>query len=405
MAPTRESVSPYRWVVLAVFMLNVAMSQIMWMTFAPIARDAAAVYTGGNIDYIDFLAVLAMLGWLPFCIPAAWCIDTIGLKKGAGIGVVLVGLCGFLRIFAPDYGWLLACMIGCGVAQPFVLNAFTKLAWNWFPREEETLASGLLTMSLFIGFAVVMFATDFILATYREAGQVRQGIDLVLWVYGIPALVGMVLFLILVKDKPKMPPNPIAAEKKVSMTIGLKALFKNRDFLLLLGLFFIGLGAFNAILTKIDVMFKDMTLDIDPALAPGIVGGLIVIGGMCGAVILSALSDKYHKRRIFLILAAGMAVPLSILLQLFTSITLLGAAGFVFGFFLVSALPVGLTYAVERTHPVPEATSNGVLMLSGQISGLPIVLFFNMRLVTVLFIAATVMALLIREVNETGTAA
>ena len=122
------SVSPYRWVVLAVFMLNTAMSQIMWMTFAPIARDAAAIYTHGNIDYIDFLAILAMLAWLPFCLPASWCIDTIGLKRGAGIGVVLVGLCGFLRIFAPNYGWLLACMIGCAIAQPFVLNAFTKLA-------------------------------------------------------------------------------------------------------------------------------------------------------------------------------------------------------------------------------------------------------------------------------------
>lgn len=44
------SVTPYRWLVLAVYMLITAMSQIMWMTFAPIARDAAALYTGGNVD-------------------------------------------------------------------------------------------------------------------------------------------------------------------------------------------------------------------------------------------------------------------------------------------------------------------------------------------------------------------
>jgi MFS family permease len=396
----QESVSPYRWVVLIVFMLNVAMSQIMWMTFAPIARDAAAVFTGGDVDMVDLLAVLAMLAWLPFAIPAAWCIDTLGFRKGAGIGVVLVGVCGFLRIFAPDYTWLLVCMAGCAIAQPFVLNAFTKLASNWFPAEEETLATGLITMSLFIGFAIVMFATDFILAGYRDAGQVKQGIDVILWAYGIPALAGMILFLLLVKDKPALPPNPIAAEKKVSMTVGLKALFRNRDFLLLLGLFFIGVGSFNAILTKIDVMFVDRVLDIDSALAPGIIGGLMVIGGMCGAVVLSALSDKFHKRKIFLILAAGMAVPFTILLTYLTSIVLLGIAGFVFGFFLISAMPVGLTYAVERTHPVPEATSNGILMLSGQISGLPIVLFFDMTLITVLFGAAMVLAFLITEIRR-----
>jgi len=255
-------------------------------------------------------------------------------------------------------------MIGCAIAQPFLLNAFTKLASNWFPENEEALASGLLTMSMFIGFTIVM-----------------------------------ILCLVLVKDKPKLPPNPIAAEKKVTMTIGLKALFRNRDFLLLLGIFFIGVGAFNAILTKIDYIFKNRPLDIDSALAPGIVGGLIVIGGLCGAVILSALSDKYHKRRIFLIMAAGMAVPLSLFLQYISSIVLLGLCGFVFGFFLISAMPVGLSYAVEKTHPVPEATSNGILMLSGQISGLPIVFFFNMTAITILFGVAFILALLLHDIK------
>ena len=395
----QSSVSRYRWVVLGVFMLNIAMSQIMWMTFAPIATDAAAIYTGGNIDLIDLLAILAMLAWIPFCLPAAWCIDNWGLKKGAGIGVVLIGVCGFLRPFAPDYGWLLACMIGCAIAQPFILNAFTKLASNWFPQEEEALASGLLTMSLFIGFTVVMFATDFILAHYRSIGAVRQGIDTILYLYGIPSLIGMVLYFIFVKDKPKLPPNAIAAEKKVTMTVGLKALFKNRDFLFLLGLFLIGVGAFNAILTKIDFIFKNRPLDIDPALAAGIVGGLMVIGGLFGAVILSALSDKFHKRKIFLVLAAGMAVPLSLLLQYTSSIVLLGIFGFVFGFFLISAMPIGLTYAVEKTHPVPEATSNGILMLGGQISGLPIVFLFNMNAIAILFGVAFILALLLHDIK------
>ncbi|MDD5712479.1 MAG: MFS transporter, partial [Smithellaceae bacterium] len=219
MESTKATATSYRWVVLAVYMLITAVSQIMWMTFAPIARDAAAIYTSGNVDYIDLLAVLAMLAWLPFCIPAAWCIDKYGLKWGAGIGVLLIGAGGFLRIFAPNYWWLLACMAACAVAQPFILNAFTKIASNWFPEDEEALASGLLTMAMFVGFTTVMFATDFIVAHYRALNMVRQGIDIVLWVYGVPALVGMILFFVFVKDKPAVPPNPIAAEKKVSMTV------------------------------------------------------------------------------------------------------------------------------------------------------------------------------------------
>jgi hypothetical protein len=63
----------------------------------------------------------------------------------------------------------------------------------------------------------------------------------------------------------------------------------------------------------------------------------------------------------------------------------------------VPALPVGLTFAVEKTHPVPEATSNGMLMLCGQVSGIPIVLFFNMKMITVLFCIGVVLALLLKE--------
>jgi hypothetical protein len=78
---------------------------------------------------------------------------------------------------------------------------------------------------------------------------------------------------------------------------------------------------------------------------------------------------------------------------------LLGVCGFVFGFFLISAMPVGLTYAVEKTHPVPEATSNGILMLGGQISGLPIVFLFNMTAIAVLFAIAFILALLLKDIK------
>jgi MFS family permease len=397
---TDTSISSYRWVVLVVFMLNVAITQIMWLTFAPISRDVANVYTHGNVDYIDFLSLLFMLIMIPLAIPSAWCIDKFGLKWGTGIGVIFLDLSGFLRIFSPNYTWLVVSMVGCSIGQPFVLNSFTKVASNWFPEKEEVLASGLLTMSLFIGLMIAMFAPDLIISHFREVGTVKQGIDVILIIYGLIALAGMILFLIFVKDKPKLPPNPIAAEKKVSMTVGLKSIFRNKDFLLLLGSFFIGLGAFNAIMTKIDYIFKDRALGIDSTLVPGIMGGLLVVGGIFGAVIISALSDKYHRRKLFLVLAIGMSIPLTLMLQYASNIWVLSLCSFIFGFFLVSALPVGLTYAVEKTHPVPEATSNGILMLSGQITGIIFVIFFNMMVLSSLFGVALILALLLEEIGQ-----
>ncbi|MBN2159618.1 MAG: MFS transporter [Spirochaetes bacterium] len=393
-----NTASPYRWVVLVLFMLPAIATQILWITFAPIAKDTAALFTGGNTEAIDMLAVVFMLAYIPMSFPASWCIDRLGLKWGTGIGVIILGLSGFLRIFAPDYTWLMICQAGCAVGQPFVLNSFTKVAGNWFPEEEEALASGLATMSLFVGLTLAMFAGDFIMAHYRSLGNPRGGIDTILYIYGIFSLAGTILYLLFVKDKPATPPNPIAAEKKVSMLIGIKALFKNRDFLLLLGAFFIGLGAFNAISSKIDAIFN-RPLDIDPSIAPGIVGGLIIVGGIFGAVILAALSDKFHKRRLFLILSMATAIPLILLLNYLPYIVMLGIAGFAFGFFLVSALPIGLIYAVEKTHPVPEATSNGMLMLSGQVSGILMAVFFNMTAIAILFCAGLICTLLMKEIS------
>jgi len=394
------SISSYRWVVLIAFMVNVAVTQMLWLTFAPISRDFAAVYTRGNVNYVDLLSVLFMVVMIPLTIPSAWCIDKFGLKWGSGIGIIFLDLCGFLRIFAPDYTWLFIFTVGCSIGQPFVLNSFTKVASNWFPEKEEVLASGLLTMSLFIGLVIAMFAPDLIISRYRSTGSLKQGLDMILYLYGIVSLIGLILFFAFTRDKPKFPPNPIAAEKKVSMTIGLKSIFRNRDFLLLLGCFFIGLGAFNAIMTKIDFLFKDRPLGVDPALVPGIMGGLLVVGGIFGAVILSALSDKFHRRKIFLLIAVSLSIPLTLLLQFSSNIWVLGAVSFTFGFFLVSATPIGLMYAVEKTHPVPEATSNGILMLSGQITGIVFVIFFNMTLLSSLFVVALIFILLMTEIDR-----
>jgi hypothetical protein len=49
---------------------------------------------------------------------------------------------------------------------------------------------------------------------------------------------------------------------------------------------------------------------------------------------------------------------------------LLFLSGFVLGFFLLSAGPIAFQYAAEITHPAPEGTSNSLLILMGQVSGI-----------------------------------
>ncbi|RKY52047.1 MAG: MFS transporter [Candidatus Neomarinimicrobiota bacterium] len=360
-------VSSYRWVVLVLFMLVGLMTQIIWITFAPITTEAATQY-GVSTNAIIMLAMVFMIAYIPVNFSACWCIDKYGLKWGTGIGVILTGLFGLLRAFSPNYTLILICQTGCAIGQPFVLNSFTKLATNWFPEKEKTLATGLGTMSVLLGAIVGMVVTPFLFDTYN--------IHTALLIYGIVSLIFMALYVIFVKDKPAEAPNAYWLKSKTLMVEGLKDIFKNRDFIFLFILLFFGIGAFNAISSEIDLVFDTTrVIDIPPSLevqASGIIGGLLVFGGILGAVILSALSDKYHKRRIFLNIAVGSGVPLTLLLAYLPYFIPLCIISFLYGFLLVSALPIGLTYAAEITYPVPEATSNGVLMLVGQIGGIRI---------------------------------
>ena len=57
---------------------------------------------------------------------------------------------------------------------------------------------------------------------------------------------------------------------------------------------------------------------------------------------------------------------------------LLLLSGFCLGFFFMSAGPVIYQYSAEVSYPSPEATSQGLLMLAGQISG--IIFIFGMDL-------------------------
>lgn len=392
--------SPYRWIVLVVFMFNVALSQILWLTFCAISTDAAAVFTKGNIDNIDFLSILFMFTLILLTLPSAWLIEKLGLKFGCGIGVLFLTVFGALRAFSPNYTWLIVTSCLCAIGQPFLVNAFTKVASNWFPEKEEVLASGLLSMAIFIGMIAAMFVPDIILAPYRKTGSIKEGITAILNLYAILSVIGLVLFLSLVKNKPKHAPNPIAAEKKLTMTAGLKSIFKNRDFNLVLGACFIGMGAFNAIMTKIDFIFKGRSLGIDPAVAAGIIGGVIVVGGIFGSVIMSALSDAFHRRKFFLIIATIFDIPLLLGITYAPNIWAVGICGFLFGFFLVSALPIVLTYAVEKTHPVPETISNSILMMSGQVSGIIFVLYFNVMLLALFFGIGLILNFLITEIEQ-----
>jgi len=141
----------------------------------------------------------------------------------------------------------------------------------------------------------------------------------------------------------------------------------NPIFILLMIIFFVGLGTFNAVTTWIEDILRPRGFSSTQA---GIVGGLMIAGGILGALVLPSLSDRSRKRTPFII-AAILGATLGLIgITYVTGYWLLLVAAFILGFFLLSAGPIGFQYGAEVTYPTPEGTSNGLLLLMGQISGI-----------------------------------
>jgi MFS family permease len=138
-------------------------------------------------------------------------------------------------------------------------------------------------------------------------------------------------------------------------------------------IFFVGLGIFNGVTTWIENIVRPRGFSITQA---GITGGLMIVGGIVGALVMPLLSDRYRRRTPFMILALVGATLGLVGITYAAGYWLLLAAAFVLGFFLLSAGPIGFQYGAEVAYPAPEGTSNGLLLLVGQISG--IVFIFGM---------------------------
>lgn len=348
---------PYRWIVLAAFMFINLTIQILWISYAPITGIAADYYGVSDLK-IGLLAMTFMIVFIPLSIPVSWAIDTFGFRRAVSLGAILMGIFGLARGFAGEnYNLVLLSTIGIAAAQPFLLNAWTKIPAQWFGLEERATAVGLVTLANLVGAAIGMALTPGLI----------QGMSIasVQLIYGGIAAGSSVVFLLLAREQPATPPCPPGQETRALMLDGLKHALKVPEFWIYLAAFFVAMGIFNGISTWVENIIRPR--GFSPADA-GTLGALLVVGGVIGAVVLPPISDRLHKRQGFLLAGFIAAIPAVVGIAYAQTAWLLFASAFFLGFSLVSVAPIGMQYAAEVTQPTPEGTSNGLIQLFGQAS-------------------------------------
>jgi MFS family permease len=347
----------YRWVVLGVFMFINLTIQMLWITYAPITGPAAQFYGVSDLK-IGMLSMSFMIAFIPLSIPVSWAIDTYGFRIAVSIGAVLMGIFGLLRGLAgQNYTLVLLATIGIAAAQPFLLNAWTKVPAQWFRMEERATAVGLVTLSSLVGTALGMVLTPMLFE--------KMGIPEIQLLFGGIAAFSAVIFLVFAREKPDEPPCPSGMDVRALMLDGLKHALKVRDFWLFLAVSFVGMGIFNGINTWVENIIRPRGFTPSDA---GTLGALMLAGGVIGALVIPMLSDRQHKRQRYILLGFLFTIPGVIGVAFATQAWLLFASAFASGFFLIGALPVGMQYSAEITYPTPEGTSNGLIQLFSQAS-------------------------------------
>jgi len=399
----RVQVYTYRWFLLIVFMLGNVSLQVMWISYATVTLEAATYYNVGEFEIL-FLSTIFMIVYIPVSFFATWFINKFGFRIGVGLGAMINGVFGFLRVFAgPNYFLVLFIQIAISVSQPFFLNSVSLLSANWFPESERTRATGLSVNSQLLGVALGMVLTPIIVVTYN--------LEVMLFIYGLYSLIIGIIFVLIARDKPPTPPSLTIKTEKTVLKGSSRLLFRNKQFLIIVVIFFVGLGAFNMVSTYIELIVAPRGLT---AIDVGNLGGLLILGGMIGAILMSTLADKLRIRELLIKISLVIGAVSFFVISFASSTAMLYLFGFLLGFGLLSVGPVLLEYTVDITVPVPEASSNGMLMVVGSISGILFILGFEgfttpsgdyfpaLMVLSVLSLITFLLSFFLKEVRKEG---
>ncbi len=367
----------YRWVVLIVFMLVLALQAYQWLTFAPIESSVAKLL--GIKEKPIQATLLSTVGPLMFVFFGSLfgsIADKRGFKWSSCLGLTIIVISTVIKAITPhvidsriaQYWVFLLMQIGCGVGAVFLIVNLSKMPVKWFPEEQRALATGLTTMGMYIGTATGLALVPAIASIPEKANllQIQNGLNRVLIIFSILMGVSTILFFLLAKEEPPTPSGPIPEEEVLPMRESFPLFMKLPSFRALMLVSLIGYGVYIALTVKMEriITFHGFSTSF-----ASFVASAITIAGIVGAAVLPGLSEKVGLRKPFLIIAALTVLPTLILIGFIANRPLAIIAGATLGFFLLPALPITFTITAEIKEIGTKlaGTAVGTLMGIGSI--------------------------------------
>jgi MFS family permease len=172
------------------------------------------------------------------------------------------------------------------------------------------------------------------------------------------------------RNKPPTPPSAAASRKEEPMNFkkNLKELLGNRSYLLLCVSFTMLYGIYTSLGAVVAAVTGPYGYDgVDNA----IFGAIFIFFGVVGSFTLGVILDKTAKYKLMINGTSTSAVALVLLglVTLPSGVALFSLNLALIGFAVIPIIPIAYGFAVELTFPIPEAMSNGMMILPSQIFG------------------------------------
>jgi len=146
--PARISPQSRKWIVLFVFSWVAGINQFLWLNLSPIISRIQKEYRISDIQVTMLLLVFPLI-YVIFSYHSGRIIDRYGYRTSILFGFGWTAIFSLLRMWT-SYWALLIAQIGIAIGQPYIVNAITKLVFDWFPFDQTALATGLGTVGIFL---------------------------------------------------------------------------------------------------------------------------------------------------------------------------------------------------------------------------------------------------------------
>ena len=366
----------YRFIIVIIFFFLNFINGVHWVTFASCAAKFGKFYHL-NHYMVDAFSLLFMLLYPFGCIPEAYLIDNVSMQIGLTISAICLIIGAGLKIFINTS--IVFAYIGqflTAIFQPAILNSPGKIAATWFNEKKRTLVTSICCVSNTIGIMFgYIFHVFFIEENTVNPKIWKDSFQFYLIIEFIITFILCLLFMVLMRNKPKFPPSYSQQNYKIlSLKEGLRSLKGDKNFIkVLISLTCIVgfINIFGTIFNSYMALYKikDSTATYTAATANFV--------GIIAALLVGSIIDKSKKYKFAMIICNIISLCtfiVTLILMETINQKYLSIASFICYTLIIGfSVPIytsGMDFVCEITYPVGESISEGVIMTFNQIMGI-----------------------------------